>query len=476
MVHGRQPHIYMAWEDIASDPNLTCEVLYRTLLFEEFLRGFLPPKLYLQLDNCIRENKNTVFIGYLCWLVERGIFKSIELSFLPVGHTHFDCDQVASCIGFATLHTNITSVDKMVDVLSTCYSPAPQVSFIGRVADVGGLMNPGDKKDFPVGSSRILSLRGCATKRLIAGREPYMKPSSALHWLIRRDTAGAVFIQTKLTCDDEEWSAMTYPFATDAPRPDSRPTAGNMSGLKPGDLHFRAPKPFAEGRRKALKSSLDKIKSRVTNDDMAAIWEVYERLQRGEPSEAADDGWAFANEGYYNEKQDEEDAQEGPVYIRRAPAIYLNQSMQEIARRHRRSRGRAENELVRGHFLAIVPNFLESVPDEERCDFWVGRIIDMHAEDRKVKVTWYNTPVIKNGNIDTNQTAKYRNYTGKGDRTGWIRVSKILTQFEKLTEKCNRIRKQTIRTILNALELNRVERAQPGYESEPASSEEDDDE
>ena len=95
--HGSKPRIFLSYENIASDPNMTCEI-YRVLRAEQEARiaeGGLPDTLYLQFDNCIRENKNTAFT-YACWLVERGIFKEVFISFLPVGHTHFDCDALAA--------------------------------------------------------------------------------------------------------------------------------------------------------------------------------------------------------------------------------------------------------------------------------------------------------------------------------------------------------------------------------------------
>ena len=71
LVHGVGPSVYLGLEDIAGDPNWTVETLYRTLKAEEERRGEegLPRTMYLQLDTCFRENKNTYVIAYLCWLV-----------------------------------------------------------------------------------------------------------------------------------------------------------------------------------------------------------------------------------------------------------------------------------------------------------------------------------------------------------------------------------------------------------------------
>ena len=57
----------------------------------------LPRTLYLQLDNCFRENKNTSVAACLCWLAERLVFDEIFLLFLHTGHTHFDPDQYHTC-------------------------------------------------------------------------------------------------------------------------------------------------------------------------------------------------------------------------------------------------------------------------------------------------------------------------------------------------------------------------------------------
>ena len=80
LAEGQRPILYLAWEHLYGDPNWTIETLYRQIKAEETRRGgTLPSTLYLQLDNCIRENRNTYVIVYLGWLVERGVFKQIPL-------------------------------------------------------------------------------------------------------------------------------------------------------------------------------------------------------------------------------------------------------------------------------------------------------------------------------------------------------------------------------------------------------------
>ena len=58
----------------------------------------LPRTLFLQMDNCTGENKNKYVFGFLSNLVTKGVFDTIVVSFLPVGHTHEDIDQLFSQI------------------------------------------------------------------------------------------------------------------------------------------------------------------------------------------------------------------------------------------------------------------------------------------------------------------------------------------------------------------------------------------
>ena len=57
------------------DSNLTIEVLTQIM---HALKEKLPPTLYLQLDNCARENKNRYFLGFCALLVVKGVFKKVE--------------------------------------------------------------------------------------------------------------------------------------------------------------------------------------------------------------------------------------------------------------------------------------------------------------------------------------------------------------------------------------------------------------
>jgi hypothetical protein len=59
--------------------------LRRTLVKIHEAQGRLPPVLFLQMDNCWRENKNRTMFGYLCWLVETAVLQRVNAGFLIVG-------------------------------------------------------------------------------------------------------------------------------------------------------------------------------------------------------------------------------------------------------------------------------------------------------------------------------------------------------------------------------------------------------
>ena len=96
LAHGRGTFMYTITDRWIKGSSFSVEILQRTLTRLEQTRA-LPPNLYLQLDNTTKENKNNMLFAYLAWLLQREVFQAIEVSFLPVGHTHEDIDQLFSC-------------------------------------------------------------------------------------------------------------------------------------------------------------------------------------------------------------------------------------------------------------------------------------------------------------------------------------------------------------------------------------------
>ena len=80
-------------------------------------KGFLPPTLRIQADNCTRENKNIYMFALCASLVGLGFFQEVELSFLIVGHTHEDIDQRFSCISNTLKRSDVDSLKEMLNLI-----------------------------------------------------------------------------------------------------------------------------------------------------------------------------------------------------------------------------------------------------------------------------------------------------------------------------------------------------------------------
>ena len=108
-VHGHGCKVFTSFENVPNDVNTGIECLQRTLAWvEQDLKkkaegtntpySGLPPTLFLQMDNAGSTNKNKFMFAYIADLIARQVFQKVVVSFLPVGHTHEDIDQIFSTI------------------------------------------------------------------------------------------------------------------------------------------------------------------------------------------------------------------------------------------------------------------------------------------------------------------------------------------------------------------------------------------
>ena len=81
---------------VRQDPNLVISLLYQHLYTEFKSNKMRAPTLYLQADNCYKENKNKYTLCFAALLVAWGWFDDVYMSFLPTGHTHEDIDRLFS--------------------------------------------------------------------------------------------------------------------------------------------------------------------------------------------------------------------------------------------------------------------------------------------------------------------------------------------------------------------------------------------
>ncbi len=96
-VHGVAEMFFLTSEDMKKNASATVEqlsvALERTNDILQARNARMPQHIAIQMDNCIRENKNTTMLLWAAVLVCRKVFASISLNFFTVGHTHLDQDQ-----------------------------------------------------------------------------------------------------------------------------------------------------------------------------------------------------------------------------------------------------------------------------------------------------------------------------------------------------------------------------------------------
>lgn len=161
LIHGHYPHAaaYEWTDNHLSDSNMTIHVLLDTIrqVFEHKRENGipLPSVLYLQMDNCTRENKNKYLMSVLHLLVYAGVFKKIKLSFLPVGHTHEDVDQMFSRFATKLRGQHVMSLPDLMRAIKDAFQPPPITIRVKEVACWNKFLEP-----------RLLKVKGIMAPRV----------------------------------------------------------------------------------------------------------------------------------------------------------------------------------------------------------------------------------------------------------------------------------------------------------------------
>ena len=130
--------LYTMTEEHQSGANHIVETIHRFLV-DSSNENTLAPTLFIQLDNCSRENKNRFLMSYLESLVCWGVFKEIEVGFLPVGHTHSDIDQCFSRTSAQLRSVNATTLKDLQFEIGSTYNDHTRVSHLKRISNWSGL-------------------------------------------------------------------------------------------------------------------------------------------------------------------------------------------------------------------------------------------------------------------------------------------------------------------------------------------------
>jgi len=114
--HGPCNHLtlFLLTEEYETGGNHVIETIHRVLQRKVDTDSKLRPTMFLQLDNCTRENKNRFVLAYLEMLIARNIFEEIVVSFLPIGHTLCYIDQ---CFSRTSLRLRINEAITMENMI-----------------------------------------------------------------------------------------------------------------------------------------------------------------------------------------------------------------------------------------------------------------------------------------------------------------------------------------------------------------------
>ena len=417
--HGDGVFVWPALPHIAKDPNFTIECIQRTLKHVESSRGTLPPKLHIQLDNSGRENRNTALFAYLSWLVQRDVFKVIEVHFLPKGHTHNIADQVNSRVTTSTKHANIKSREDLCEVLEHCYDPNPRVEFIDRVASIKKLFNPTLNPQWS--GSRVYRLHGIQSRDQNAGNK-------MMHFQITKDAKDIVQIRHKTKCDVEEFWSEPFQIFKDTP------PVFNLD-----DIGSCVTKQLPDDIIEKMKAGVDSCKQRIPTQHYDSCIRDIETMRLREPVD-----FHWEDGGRFNSEKNLPPATAIPqinhdITLRVAPpnrlAINYNQLQQA-----RQGRVHCSIQLCISHFIAV--KIIWEGSEDKRQDFWVGKLASIDKEQQTVKYWYWSSP---------SQFGTYKAWRGGGNM-GTARIEDIILCAPDLLESNGKINKQCKITINHKLD------------------------
>ena len=117
--HPNIPYMLLVPESFPGGGNLTCQIISEVLfhILQQREKQNLPSIdiLYIQLDNCGADNKNSIVFTFFALLIASGlILQEIIINFLPVGHTHEDVDGMFGNPASLLRRSDVLSVQEMI--------------------------------------------------------------------------------------------------------------------------------------------------------------------------------------------------------------------------------------------------------------------------------------------------------------------------------------------------------------------------
>ena len=186
IVHGRSSKCYVVPGHFKQGTNVVLDVLIRTLKDLKACGQDIPPRIYIQLDNTCKQNKNRYLLGILGYLVEMNVTSDILVSFLPKGHTHEDIDQLFSRLVVALMTRDARSVKELCDIIRSAYT---------------------DKKGRSTETEEMKSVAN-----LSDWIEPYLNSFNGLtkfrQFFLRKNDDGETIVRARTDTIDSDWQGI----------------------------------------------------------------------------------------------------------------------------------------------------------------------------------------------------------------------------------------------------------------------------
>ena len=120
--HSSLERDYMFFlDEYKKNPNLILTCFYLHILKHFQYSASHPPILWLQSDNCFKENKNQWMLAFSTWLVHLGWFQEVMIFMLPSGHTHIDINQMFSTFSIYLNSHSVEFVTDLAEALKAAY-------------------------------------------------------------------------------------------------------------------------------------------------------------------------------------------------------------------------------------------------------------------------------------------------------------------------------------------------------------------
>ena len=392
---------------------------------------------HLQLDNARGSNKNTYVWGYVTNLVERGVFRLVYVSFLPVGHTHFGPDRIASRISVGVRYRTVLTLAEFHDLIRRSHTPAPLVEQIDVTADWRLLMNPQESTQWTgariKGQAGICTIRPCS----LASMVDFVSDTSSLHWRFSLDSEGRGIVQDRQIDDVNAWSAVTYPFQKSFQEDNGNGvvTGELQSGITrttlPVLLQGAPNKPIPAARAEELTNYINDLTPRLREDTKTELLECVDHLsihREGAGLHWADEGLfrSEMNLPLEDDEDDEDDDEDGEGFAALANMSsvrlpYDRPAIQESATQQASVRGQSlANPVHVDDFIAYKPYYVSSTPEAKRKSFYVGRVTALYpqadgsSDEPYVQIQCFQTTAGPKLLLDSTKTVKYKKYNRAG--------------------------------------------------------------